>query len=546
MDIASMAKVDLTDQSVGTRFDINRHLVAYMLEVPFFAEISRHLQKLPTFDIPTAGIGYDKVNDCFTLFYNPSFMEKQTNLQIRNTLTHEFYHFTFRHLTSRRANPPKMHNIAADAAINSLIVDNDTNKRNNTLQPLPDGCIIPGDWPIMPAGKNRTPEMKEADKLGALIASWPKQQCTEWYFASLQAFVKENPEYAGHDPNCPVHGKGAGQQSGGSSGGQSGDESGEGGGCSSCGKPKKGGKKGPTSKDGGSSGQGEKDSPDGNEGQQDCGSGEGDGEEDGCQCGDGSHSHGDKGPKCTCGCGDYDSFDSHDAWDDVDEDQREYVQNKAAAIVEKAVKHADQQSNGWGNIPANLRDEIRRSVSNIVDWKAVLRNFVGMLFRGSRATSVKKINKKYPYIHPGIKRGYNAKLLVCVDESGSVGAETCELFFAELASLTKRVDIDIVEFDCECSSKDIVPWKKNRKVPLLRKKCGGTCFSAPTAVANDQKNRGRWDGVLILTDGMAPKPIPSRLKRGWVLGPGNKLEFSTDELVVKIEKNAPIAKGAWR
>jgi predicted metal-dependent peptidase len=137
-------------------------------------------------------------------------------------------------------------------------------------------------------------------------------------------------------------------------------------------------------------------------------------------------------------------------------------------------------------------------------------------------------------------------LLVTVDESGSVGQDTCELFFAELASLVKKVDIDLVEFDCECDSKEIVTWKKNKKIPLLRKKCGGTCFDAPNNVANDLKNRGRWDGFLIVTDGQAPQPGPSRLKRAWVLGPGCKLEFPTTDLVIKIEKDAPVAKGAWR
>ena len=506
-------------------FDINRHLVAYMLEVPFFAEISRHLHKVATTAIPTAGISYNRQNDCFTLLYNKTFFGKLTNLQVRNTLCHEFYHFIFKHLTSRRHDPVIMHNIAADGAINSIIVDNHSTKQHNQLQPLSCGCIIPGARPIMPQNVKLTKEQEKADKLGALIASWPTMQCTEWYFASLQKFVQDNPEYAGRDPNCPVHGKNAQAQKGK---------------CDSC------GKKGSSGKDKGSNEDSEKGESGGSGDQGDGGESPGDGSGD-CDCDKEGHSHGPSDKKCTCPCcGGYDSFDDHDGWDNVSEDEREYVQNKASAIVEKAVKHADQQSNGWGSIPASLREEIRRSVSNIVNWRNVLRNFVGKLYRGSRSTSIKKINKRYPYLFPGIKRGYNAKLLICVDESGSVGQETCELFFAEIASLTKRVDVDLVEFDCACDSNDIVTWKKNKKMPLMRKKCGGTCFDAPNNVANHQKNRGRWDGVLIVTDGQAPQPGPSRLKRGWVLGPGCKLEFPTSDLVIMIEKDAPMSKGAWR
>ncbi|NDD63646.1 MAG: hypothetical protein EBZ36_06685, partial [Acidobacteria bacterium] len=101
--------------------------------------------------------------------------------------------------------------------------------------------------------------------------------------------------------------------------------------------------------------------------------------------------------------GDMDSFDDHGGWDDIPEEMRDMVAGKVSAAVEKAVKHADGQANGWGNVPAELRDAIRASVTNIVDWRSVLRQFVGALARGERSTTIKRINKRYPYIHPGVK-----------------------------------------------------------------------------------------------------------------------------------------------
>jgi predicted metal-dependent peptidase len=55
--------------------------------------------------------------------------------------------------------------------------------------------------------------------------------------------------------------------------------------------------------------------------------------------------------------------------------------------------------------------------------------------------------------------------------------------------------------------------------------CGGTDFNAPTKHANSQKN---LDGYIILTDGGAEKPKPSRLKRCYILAPGQKLFFEPD------------------
>lgn len=242
-----------------------------------------------------------------------------------------------------------------------------------------------------------------------------------------------------------------------------------------------------------------------------------------------------------------DSWDDHDPWDGVPEEQREYVEGKVKSILERAVRHADSLSTGWGSIPAELREDIRKSVSNIINWRMVLRQFIGTLVRGGRTTSIKRINRRYPYIHPGIKRGYTAKLLIARDESGSVSNEMLELFFGELNALTKKVEIDFLPFDCHCSEKDIVRWAKGQ-IPAKatkRTKGGGTDFNAPTRVFNDPKNRGRWDGLLILTDGMAPAPGPVRGKRGWVLAQGCKLEFDSTELQVFVTKDKPMS-GAWR
>lgn len=239
-------------------------------------------------------------------------------------------------------------------------------------------------------------------------------------------------------------------------------------------------------------------------------------------------------------------LDDHSNWGDVPDDMLEYVESKVKAIVERAVKEADNKADGWGNIPAELRVEIRRSVSNIIDWRNVLRQFVGNIVRGERSTSIKRINRRYPYIHPGMKRGYTRKLFVGIDESGSVSDEMLEMFFNELDSLTRKTDITLCHFDCHAGPKDLYEWKKGMRPKLERVKGGGTDFNAPTAIVNDPANRGRWDGMLLCTDGCAPKPIGSRIKRGWVLGQGCSLLWpENEEIQIHLSKDRPMS-GAWR
>lgn len=241
----------------------------------------------------------------------------------------------------------------------------------------------------------------------------------------------------------------------------------------------------------------------------------------------------------------FDSMDDHSEWGDVPDEMREYVEGKVKAVIEKAAKVADSRASGWGNIPVDLANEIRKSVSNIINWRTVLRQFVGALVRGNRSTSIKRINKRYPYIHPGVKRGYEAKLLVAIDQSGSVSDEMLSEFFAELGSLTKKVSIDVLPFDTVAFEKDLYTWRRGSNIPAKRVRGGGTDFNAPTIFANDPKNRGRWDGMLCLTDGECTAPGPSRIKRGWVLGKGCKLIFNTPELQIHMS-DAKQVTGAWR
>ena len=492
-----------------TDYNIDRHLISFLQDSPFFAEMSRYIRKVPTTDLPTAGVAFDPEYDDITLYWNPDFFRSMTDAEVRGVLLHEFYHLVFCHLTSRRKSPPKMWNMATDLAINSIIVSGDGKQ-----YALPGGALIPGKFPAAPDGREPTKEEKAAMPMASLIESFPHAQSSEWYFHAL----KEKAEQVQQEmqDNCPVHGKGAGAQ----------------------GKGEKGPKNDQKNQDGGNQPDNSKNNPGGKKGQQDQGEGD-------HQHGDAGHHHGRDGQKCTCGEDWLDSMDDHSGWDQIPEEIREAVQGRVSGIVEKAVRKADAQANGWGNIPASLREDIRRSVTHSVDWRNVLRQFVGSLERGNRTNSMKRINKRYPYIHPGSKRGYTAKLLIAVDQSGSVSDQMLSLFFSELDNLTKRVSITVLPFDYTVADKDMVEWRKGQRPDIKRVRAGGTDFEAPTKFANDPKNRGRWDGMLVLTDGECSKPSPSRIKRGWVLGQGCKLHFPTEEVTLTLDPN-PQKSGAWR
>ncbi len=451
--------------SVESNFNLSRHLIPFLQCDPFYAELSRHIQKRFTTDIPTAAVAFDKKSDELVMYINPYFFgggtykdkkgneitdEAMTHTEIRGVLTHEFDHIVFGHLNDRRREPADDWNIATDCAINSLISQRFTKSRsgdNSEGLALPKCGLVPGKRPWVDPTKLEalSPERKKAvEHFSDLIEKFPTGKASEWYFNKLQEDRKKNPDKYPQGIELVI------------------------------------------------------------------------------------------GP-----------MDDHGGWDEVPEEMREYIEGKVKSLIEKAVRHADSHADGWGSIPSDIREEIRRSVSTVVNWRNVLRQFVGSLVRGNRTTSIKRINRRYPYIHPGVKKGYTAKLLIAIDESGSVGDNMLEMFFAELEQLTRKVDVTLLHFDCSCSEADLYEWKKGARPKLERVKTGGTNFDAPTNLVNDVKNRGRWDGMLIMTDGCAPAPGPSRIKRGWVLGTGCKLNFDSNEIQIFLS-DAKALTGAWR
>ncbi len=172
------------DQATMDAFDLSPHLIRLMWDEPFFATILRIIKKRETKQIPTAGV-YSKDGELH-LVWNRKFLAGLSASEVKGLLKHEAYHIIFEHTTTRTQEPHVVWNYATDLAINSLIDESE----------LPEGGLIPGK-----AFTALTPEQIEqmgqqaADrytKVSALIASFPKEQSSEWYFQKLM----EDPDVA--------------------------------------------------------------------------------------------------------------------------------------------------------------------------------------------------------------------------------------------------------------------------------------------------------------------------------------------------------------
>ena len=217
-------------------------------------------------------------------------------------------------------------------------------------------------------------------------------------------------------------------------------------------------------------------------------------------------------------------LDDHEGWDegDMSDAEKELVKGKVKKALKDAVNKCDS-SGKWGSVSAEMRGELRKMCSNEVDWKAVLKSFVGMSQRANKSRTMKRINRKYPYIHSGRKVGHSANVAVYVDQSGSVNDEALALLYAELEQLARKVTFTFFPFDSTVDTDNEIVWKKGARSKLNRFRCGGTNFHAVAEHA--EENRHRFDGYIVCTDGEASDPGPSRMRRAWVIVPGRQLYF---------------------
>jgi predicted metal-dependent peptidase len=389
-----------------SRFDLNDRIYNLLSEEPFFGAVSRYIDKVPTFSIPTAAVTITP-DGYFQLLYNPTSMGGLSKQHQIGILMHEFYHILLGHLTTRRTESNLMEkwNYATDLAINCSIADR-----------LP-------TWTLLPGRGN--------------FANLPVDMAAEWYMTKLP----ENPGGGGRGDN---------------------------------GKP---------------------------------GQGQGD-------------------PQGTG------KIDDHSSWNNISDEARGIAEERSKDILSKAANEV-AGGRGWGSVSADMRSTILKRIETRVDWKKVLRMFVGSVVRGEKKKTIKRINKRYPFIHAGSKVLRHAKIGIAIDQSGSVGDELLSKFFSELDKLAEIATFVVIPFDTRVDDNLVYEWKKGERRKAERVMCGGTCFDAPTRWANEHT----LDGLIIMTDMGAPKPERCKCPRMWMCTNNDKefAPFQTNERIVIVD-----------
>jgi len=201
--------------------------------------------------------------------------------------------------------------------------------------------------------------------------------------------------------------------------------------------------------------------------------------------------------------------------------------------IKKGAEEAASKGHGWGSVPSSVRRDIMAKLQTHIDWKKVLRYFVKTSTRANKTSTVKRVNKRYRYIHPGKKVQRRARIAISIDQSGSVSDEMLAAFFAELNKLSKLASFTVIPFDTVIDESLIYEWKQGENRKTQRVMQGGTDFNPPT----EYVNRHGFDGHIVLTDLMAPKPKPSKCQRMWMTTKyyASRPYFQTSERIIAVD-----------
>jgi|GEM_PF-1255255 len=115
--------------------------IRLLLDQPFFGNLLLYLEPVEKKDMAIPTMATDGEH----LFYHPDFVMNLPESHLVGVMVHEVGHIALRHLARRQSRHPLKWNIAADFAVNDLILTT-TNSRGGRVFELPKGILYNPDW----------------------------------------------------------------------------------------------------------------------------------------------------------------------------------------------------------------------------------------------------------------------------------------------------------------------------------------------------------------------------------------------------------------
>ena len=181
--------------------------------------------------------------------------------------------------------------------------------------------------------------------------------------------------------------------------------------------------------------------------------------------------------------------------------------------MQEGIRQAMEQVTSWGSLPGDLVEQIQAALKPKLDYRKVLSGFRSSVLCAKRRLTRMRPNRRSGFQYMGSIRQLRTNYLLAVDVSGSISEEDLQYCFSTINRFFKYgvEKIDVVTFDTKVG--DLMTFSKARKRIEVKGR-GGTWFQP---VVNFMADHPEYDGLIIFTDGYAPKPEVSAKLKGRIL-----------------------------
>ena len=203
-------------------------------------------------------------------------------------------------------------------------------------------------------------------------------------------------------------------------------------------------------------------------------------------------------------------LDDHDVWQDAANNSQHAESNVKAVLQDALIDVGDKDLPkamrkalrrwGIGNRPGTGELALHGDGSGHLDWKHLLRRYVGRILRPSHV--LHRPPRRCPELVGVVPArsfgGGRSAVLAVIDTSGSISDQMLNQIDAELARLARCHEVKVVFCDCEIHA--VFRYRKLRTVTGR----GGTDFHPPLETGFLRKHRA--DLVVYFTDGFGDAP----------------------------------------
>lgn len=173
-----------------------------------------------------------------------------------------------------------------------------------------------------------------------------------------------------------------------------------------------------------------------------------------------------------------------------------------SCTIDSIIEDIEFSGASWGSLAGNLADTIIANTKAKIDYRKTLSGFRASILSSKRHLTRMRPNRRSGFENMGSIRRFDTNLLIAVDVSASISDEVLTHFYSVIGKIFKYgiEHVDVVQFDCNLS--EVQAFEKSKKrIDIVGR--GGTSFQP---IFDFVHKNYKYDGLIIFTDGYAPKP----------------------------------------